>query len=47
MEHFNDVRNIENPQIIIVVASPEGKKAIAEQLGNWGKKPVDDFWFFN
>lgn len=46
MKHFDTVQSIDNPQIMIVVASPEGKSEILEQLTQWGKKPVEDFWFF-
>ena len=46
MEHYENIKTIENPQIIIVVASPTGKKEIEEQLISWNKKSVVDFWFF-
>lgn len=46
MQHFEEVRSIENPQVIIVVAAPDGKKAIKESLLRWGKLPRQDFWFF-
>lgn len=46
MKHFDTVQSIDNPQIMIVVASPEGKLEILQQLTQWGKKPVEDFWFF-
>lgn len=46
MQHFNAISEIENPQIMVVVSSPDGKKAILEHLTQWGKKPVEDFWFF-
>ena len=46
MQHFDDIPNFENPQIIIVVSSPDGKIEIRNALDNWGKKPVTDFWFF-
>ncbi len=46
LEHFDNTQNIENAQIIVVVASPAGKKQIEEQLTSWGKKAVDDYWFF-
>jgi len=47
MEHYKQIPNKQNPQIIIAVASPTGKKQIEKQLQKWGKKPVNDFWFFN
>lgn len=46
MEHFKAVSNLKNPQLMIVVASPSGKKAIEKQLILWNKKPVVDYWFF-
>ena len=46
MQHFSDIPKIKNPQIIIVVSSPDGKKEIRHQLQTWGKQPVTDFWFF-
>ena len=42
-----EVMDLPNPQIMIVVAAPEGKAQIRTQLAGWGKKPVTDFWFFN
>jgi len=47
MEDFNGIPKIVNPQIMVVVASPASKKIIRNQLLNWNKKPVVDFWFFN
>ena len=46
LERFDAIPSIEKPQIMIVVSSPDGKKAILEQLTQWEKKPVEDFWFF-
>lgn len=46
MHHFDSVKSLEKPQILVVVASPKDKKVIKEQLLTWGKKPIDDFWFF-
>ena len=46
MQHFNDVENLVNPQIMIVVSSPAGKREIEDILTKWGKKPVSDYWFF-
>lgn len=46
MQDCNEIPSIENPQILIVVASPDDKKIIKNQLDTWGKKPMDDFWFF-
>ncbi len=46
MQHFCDLQEIQDPQIIIVVASPAGKVQIREQLKEWQKQPVEDYWFF-
>lgn len=46
IQHFTEIQSIENPQIMIVVSSPDGKKEIQEQLDGWGKKVVSDYWFF-
>ena len=46
MKRFDTVPSMVNPQIMVVVSSPDGKKEILEQLTQWEKKPVDDFWFF-
>ncbi|MFT6873118.1 MAG: glycosyltransferase involved in cell wall biosynthesis [Roseivirga sp.] len=45
-EHFEDIQPLDNPQIMIVVASPDGKEEIRHQLDQWGKTPVNDYWFF-
>lgn len=37
---------IENPQIIIAVSSPDGKKEIKSQLNKNKKEPIKDYWFF-
>jgi glycosyltransferase involved in cell wall biosynthesis len=47
MQHFNELPDIENPQILIAVSSPDGKKEIQNQLLEWGKEPVKDYWFFS
>ncbi|MEQ6122452.1 glycosyltransferase [Reichenbachiella sp. MALMAid0571] len=46
LQHFDDLKEIESPQIIIVVTSPEGKAEIQKLLISLGKKPVKDYWFF-
>jgi len=46
MESDEVVQAIDNPQIMIVVASPDGKIQIKNQLEEWGKKQVEDYWFF-
>lgn len=46
LSHFESIMDLENPQIIIVVASPEGQTEIRNQLKAWNKLPASDFWFF-
>ncbi|MGB0403969.1 MAG: glycosyltransferase family 2 protein [Salibacteraceae bacterium] len=46
MQYFSDVPQIDNPQIIIVVSSPDGKLEIQSILNTWNKKSVSDYWFF-
>ena len=46
MQHFEAIPELENPQIIPVVSSPEGRKEIESILKKWDKKPVEDYWFF-
>jgi len=46
IKHQDSIPEVEKPQILIVVTSPEEKKEIRDQLNKWGKKPVEDFWFF-
>ena len=46
MQHYNDIPVLENPQIMIVVSSPDGKQEIQQLLDSWGKVPVIDYWFF-
>ena len=46
LAHFEDIQTLDHPQIMIVVASPDGQKEIRDQMEKWGKKPVSDFWFF-
>ncbi len=47
LHHFDSIPELDNPQIIVVVASPDGKAGIREQLREWGKKAVADYWFFS
>ena len=47
MQHYNDVNDLENPQIMIVVNSPDGKLEIKEILDTWEKEVVKDFWYFS
>jgi glycosyltransferase involved in cell wall biosynthesis len=46
MKDYNSITELNNPQIMIVVTSPAEKKKIREQLEQWGKRPVHDYWFF-
>lgn len=46
LTHFEEVQNLDQPQIMIVVASPDGQNEIKRELKKYGKKPVIDFWFF-
>ncbi|MBO3697814.1 glycosyltransferase [Roseivirga sp. E12] len=45
-EHFEVIQKLVNPQIMVVVASPDGKIEIRNQLDQWNKEPVRDYWFF-
>lgn len=45
-EHFEAIKSLDNPQIIIVVASPDGKEEIKNQLDEWNKEAIRDYWFF-
>lgn len=44
--HYNEIENLNDPQIVVVVTSPQGQDEIKNQLMEWKKKPVTDFWFF-
>jgi glycosyltransferase involved in cell wall biosynthesis len=46
IEHLDSIPDLDNPQVLIVVASPDDKIEIRKQLESWGKEPVKDFWFF-
>ena len=46
MQHFDSIKELDNPQVIIVVSSPDGKIEIQDQLNAFGKKVVNDYWFF-
>ena len=46
LEPVSFIQKLENPQIIIVVASPVAKTQINGRLAQFNKKPVEDFWFF-
>jgi len=46
MKPVDEILTLDNPQIMVVVASPDEKAAIRQQLRRWGKLPAEDFWFF-
>ncbi len=46
MEHFDVIPLLDQPQIIIAIAGPKQKKEVVKTLNRWGKKPIDDYWFF-
>lgn len=46
LAHYSELENIENPQIVIVVASPDGQAEIQKYLDTLGKKPRLDYWYF-
>jgi len=46
IQHFDVANTLDNPQIIIAIASPDAKPDIKGQLKHWGKGVVTDYWFF-
>jgi len=46
LKHYNSIPAFDNPQIMVVVASPVAKIAIKQQLNTWGKKIGSDYWLF-
>lgn len=46
MQHFEEIPSLNDPQILIVVASPTDKRSIQQCLDNWDKTAVSDYWFF-
>lgn len=46
MKHFNSIKALDNPQIIVAVSSPDGLTEINELLGGWGKALARDYWWF-
>jgi FlaA1/EpsC-like NDP-sugar epimerase len=46
IRHQEDIQLLDHPQILIVVTAPEEKAEIRTLLAQWGKKPIEDFWFF-
>lgn len=46
MHHFSQVLALKQPQLMIVVSSPDGKAEIQALLNDWKLQPVEDYWFF-
>jgi len=46
MKHFSHIQALENPQIVVVVSSPDGREEIEQMLNSWQKSPQRDYWFF-
>ena len=40
------VNELDRPQLLIAVSSPNQKKIIRQLLKGWVKSPAEDFWFF-
>ena len=46
LEPLEAVLDLNHPQVVVVVASPDGKAAIRTQLAAWDKHVRNDFWLF-
>ena len=46
MEDYKTIPRLDNPQVMVVVASPKAKETIKQQLSMWDKKLGQDHWFF-
>jgi glycosyltransferase involved in cell wall biosynthesis len=46
MEHFSTLKDIKDPQILIVVNATDERAVIKDLLRHWKKEPVKDYWFF-
>ena len=46
IQHCDDIVSLQKPQILIAISSPEEKAVIRQQLTEWGKQQVEDYWFF-
>lgn len=42
----HDIPELRDPQILIAVSSDADREDIRYKLSAWGKKPVQDYWFF-
>ena len=47
IHHFNELMQLDRPQVIIAVASPEAQKEINNQLIKWGLVAGENYWFFS
>ncbi|GLU45059.1 glycosyltransferase family 2 protein [Allomuricauda sp. NBRC 101325] len=46
MVHFNELKNLENPQSIITVANEKAQQEIVDYFKGFGQKPMLDYFFF-
>jgi len=46
MQHYKSIHELQSPQILIAVNSPPERIRIRHNLLEFGKEPVQDFWFF-
>jgi len=46
MHDYRSIPELVKPQIMVVVTSQGEKSKIKNQLTSWGKRPVEDYWFF-
>lgn len=46
MHGIDRIHELADPVVLVVVSSPDDKKAIRNQLQLWGKSVQQDFWFF-
>lgn len=45
LKHYSQVREMEDPQVLIAVASPDGQVEIEQQLNDWGMTKAVNYWF--
>ena len=46
MHHFDHLLTLNNPQIVIAVASPDGQIEIQQELDKLNLEKGNDYWFF-
>jgi glycosyltransferase involved in cell wall biosynthesis len=46
IESIDQVQQMNEPQVMVVVSSPDAIASIKGMLSSWGKKPRLDYWFF-